>query len=208
MTKRKRKLRILQLFLLFLGLTIIFFTYTNKERKSEIIIPKSQQKKINSQLTDKKLENTDIFYNIEYSGLDLAGNRYTLKSEEAYNNKSNNELINMKFVEAIFYFKDDTILYVKSNEGLYNNKTLDMNFYGNVTAKYQESELFAEKAEYSNLRSFLTISENVEIKDVKGSVFAEKLLFDIKKQKLNIASFNGGKVSANLSLKWKKVLEF
>jgi|TARA_Y100000816_G_C25918381_1_gene478949 Uncharacterized protein conserved in bacteria len=201
MTKRKRKLRILQLFLLFLGLTIIFFTYANKEKKTEIVIPKSQQEKINSQLTDKKLENTDIFYNIEYSGLDLAGNRYTLKSEEAYNNKSNNELINMKFVEAIFYFKDDTILYVKSNEGLYNNKTLDMNFYGNVTAKYQESELFAEKAEYSNLRSFLTISENVEIKDVKGSVFAEKLLFDIKKQKLNIASFNGGKVSANLSLK-------
>ena len=201
MTKRKRKLRILQLFLLFLGLTIIFFTYANKERKTEIVIPKSQQEKINSQLTDKKLENTDIFYNIEYSGLDLAGNRYTLKSEEAYNNKSNNELINMKFVEAIFYFKDDTILYVKSNEGLYNNKTLDMNFYGNVTAKYQESELFAEKAEYSNLRSYLTISENVEIKDVKGSVFAEKLLFDIKKQKLNIASFNGGKVSANLSLK-------
>ena len=208
MTRRKWKLRILQLFLLFLGLTIIFFTYANKERKTEIVIPKSQQEKINSQLTDKKLENTDIFYNIEYSGLDLAGNRYTLKSEEAYNNKSNNELINMKFVEAIFYFKDDTILYVKSNEGLYNNKTLDMNFYGNVTAKYQESELFAEKAEYSNLRSFLTISENVEIKDVKGSVFAEKLLFDIKKQKLNIASFNGGKVSANLSLKWKKVLEF
>ena len=201
MTKRKRKLRILQLFLLFLGLTIIFFTYANKEKKTEIVIPKSQQEKINSQLTDKKLENTDIFYNIEYSGLDLAGNRYTLKSEEAYNNQSNNELINMKFVEAIFYFKDDTILYVKSNEGLYNNKTLDMNFYGNVTAKYQESELFAEKAEYSNLRSFLTISENVEIKDVKGSVFAEKLLFDIKKQKLNIASFNGGKVSANLSLK-------
>ncbi len=201
MTKRKRKLRILQLFLLFLGLLIIFLTYANKERKTEIIIPKSQQKKINNQLTNKKLENTDIFYNIEYSGLDLAGNRYTLKSEEAYNNKSNNELINMKFVEAVFYFKDDTVLYVKSNEGLYNNKTLDMNFYGNVTAKYQDSELFAEKAEYSNLRSYLTISENVEIKDIRGSMFAEKLLFDIKKQKLNIASYNGGKVSANLSLK-------
>ena len=157
MTKRKRKLRILQLFLLFLGLTIIFFTYANKEKKTEIVIPKSQQEKINSQLTDKKLENTDIFYNIEYSGLDLAGNRYTLKSEEAYNNKSNNELINMKFVEAVFYFKDDTVLYVKSNEGLYNNKTLDMNFYGNVTAKYQDSELFAEKAEYSNLRSYFSI---------------------------------------------------
>ena len=34
----------------------------------------------------------------------------------------------MKFVEAIFYFKDDTVLNVKSNEGIYNNKTLDMKF--------------------------------------------------------------------------------
>ena len=34
----------------------------------------------------------------------------------------------MKFVEAIFYFKDDTILNVKSEKGIYNNKTLDMNF--------------------------------------------------------------------------------
>ena len=146
-------------------------------------------------------ENSDVFYNIEYSGFDLSGNRYVLKSKEAISNTANKEIINMSYVNATFYFKDDTVLYVQSDKGIYNNRTLDMNFYGNVTAKYQESELFAEKAEYSNLRSFLTISENVEIKDVKGSVFAEKLLFDIKKQKLNIASFNGGKVSANLSLK-------
>ncbi len=37
---------------------------------------------------------------------------------------------------------------------------------------------------------------------------ADKLLFDIKKQKLNIASFNDGKVNANINLKWKKDLEY
>ena len=41
----------------------------------------------------------------------------------------------MKFVEAIFYFKDDTVLNVWSDNGIYNNKTLDMNFDGNVKAK-------------------------------------------------------------------------
>ena len=30
---------------------------------------------------------------------------------------------------------------------------------------------------------------------------------DIKKQKLNIASFNDGKINANIELKWKRVLE-
>ena len=51
----------------------------------------------------------DIFYNIQYSGLDLSGNRYIIKSKEAENDKKK-KLVNMKFVEAVFYFKDDTIL--------------------------------------------------------------------------------------------------
>ena len=143
----------------------------------------------------------DVFYSIQYSGLDMAGNRYILKSEEAKSSKSNQELVKMKSVEAIFYFKDDTILYVWSDEGLYNNRTLDMNFYGNVRANYEGSKLFAQKAEYSNTKSFLTISENVKISDMKGTMVADKLLFDIKKQTLNIASFNDGKINANINLK-------
>ena len=37
-------------------------------------------------------------------------------------------------VEAIFYFKDDTNLQVFSKSGIYNNKTLDMQFKENVKA--------------------------------------------------------------------------
>ena len=61
---------------------------------------------------------------------------------------------------------------------------------------------------FSNSKSFLTISEKVVINDIRGTMFADKLLFDIKKQTLNIASFNDGKINANLNLKWKKDLEF
>ena len=107
----------------------------------------------------------------------------------------------MKSVEAMFYFKDDTTMRVVSREGIYNNKTLDMNFDVNVKAVYEESELFAQKAEYSNSKSFLTISENVKIKDLRGTMVADKLLFDIKKSKLNITSFNNDKINANLNLK-------
>ena len=143
----------------------------------------------------------DIFFNIEYSGLDLAGNRFILKSKEAFNKKANEEIVNMKFVEATFYFKDGTVLKVLSDSGVYNNKTLDMNFDGNVIAKYEGSELFAQKAEYSNSKSFLMISNNVKSKDYRGTMFADKLLFDIKKQTLNIASTKDGKVNANVNLK-------
>ena len=132
---------------------------------------------------------------------DLAGNRYILKSEEAYSSKEDQEIVNMKFVDAFFYFKDNTILKVESDTGIYNNKTLDMSFVGNVKASYEGSNLFAEKAEYSNSESYLVISENVKINDVKGSMVADKLYFDIKKQTLNIASFNDGKISTSVNLK-------
>ena len=34
----------------------------------------------------------------------------------------------MKLVNAVFYFKDDTVVEVLSDAGIYNNKTLDMKF--------------------------------------------------------------------------------
>ena len=199
--ERKKKLRIIQLSLLVMGTIIIFFTYlTQEERISESLIPKETQEKIKNQ-TSSGNENSDVFYNIEYSGLDLAGNRYILKSKEAFNYKDQQEIVNMKFVEAIFYFKDETNLNVTSNSGVYNNRTLDMNFYGNVKAKYEGSELFAEKAEYSNSKGYLVISEKVKVKDLKGTMVADELLFDIKNQTLDIASFNDSKINANVNLK-------
>ena len=201
MTERKRKLRFIQASLLLLGALIIFMTYGKKEKKeNDEIISKKTQERIELQI-DKKNSGGDTFFNIEYSGIDLSGNRYILKSEEAKNVKTEPELVYMKLVTAIFYFKDDTTLKVTSDEGKYNNKTLDMNFNNNVKAYYEGSELYAQKAEYSNSQSYLTISHDVKIKDIKGTIIADKLLFDIKKQTLNIASFNDGKINANVKLK-------
>jgi len=201
MTERKKKLIIIQISLLIVGSLIILFTYSDLNvSDKEKIITSETQKKIDEQLKNES-QDGDIFFNIEYSGLDLAGNRFILKSKEAFNKKANEEIVNMKFVEAFFYFKDGTILEILSDSGVYNNKTLDMNFDGNVIAKYEASELFAQKAEYSNSKSFLKISDNVKVKDYRGTMFADKLFFDIKKQTLNIASTKDGKVNANVNLK-------
>ena len=201
MIDRKKKIKIIQLSLLVIGSLVLFFTYANKsDSPKEEIVSKEIQERIKNQNTNLP-ENSDIFYNIEYSGLDLAGNRYILKSKEAFNDKNNQEIVQMKFVEAFFYFKDDTVLEVKSDYGIYNNKTLNMNFKKNVKATYEGSELFAQEAEYSNVESFLTITDQVRVKDSKGTMFADKLLFKIKKKKLNIASFNDNKINANINLK-------
>ena len=205
MIERKKKLRITQFILLFIGILIIYFTYYNQEQNiDENIISKATKEKIKKQNSKEKFEKKEKFINIEYTGLDLSGNRYILKSKEAFLDEKSPEIINMSFVEAIFYFKDDTILRIWSKKGIYNNKTLDMKFIEDVKAKYLSSNLFAQKADYSNSQRYLSIYDNVRIDDIRGNLIADKLLFDIKKQKLNITSFNNGKINANVKLNEKR----
>ena len=201
MIERKNKLLLIQIFLLFFGLLIIYLTYYSKEIKTE---QESISEKIPKKTKENISEEQDLFFNIKYSGFDMQGNRYSLESEEAYVDDLSPEIVYMKIVNAVFYFKDNTILYVKADKGIYNNKTLDMKFEQNVNANYLESELFAEKAEYSNSKSFLSIYENVRINDIKGNLIADKLLFDITDQKLNITSFSNGKINANVKLNEKR----
>ena len=199
---RKKKLRIIQLSLFFAGIVLFLIIYGNTNKSSNlVIVPEKKQEELKTDLEDLNSTAGDIFYNIEYSGFDLSGNRYILKAKEAFNDPNDPNFIKMKNVNAFFYFKDDTVLDVTSDYGTYNNKTLDMFFNSNVKANYKNSVLFAENAEYSNSENFLSISGKVKIKDFKGTMFADKLLFDIKKHKLDITSFNDDKINANLNLK-------
>jgi hypothetical protein len=205
MTGRKKKIKIIQLLLFFFGILIIYFTYYGKEiNNEEKIISKSKKERVEKQIEEGSNKDSNIFFNVEYTGLDLNGNRYLLKSNEAELDKTTPEIVLMKTVRATFYFKDDTIMYVWSDEGVYNNKTLDMKFKKNVRAEYLSSELFAEKAEFSNSKNYLSIYENVKINDIRGNLIADKLLFDISKQKLDITSFNNGKINANVNLDEKR----
>ena len=199
MTYRKKIIRIAQTSFLIIGLIIIFFTYFNKKKTmdKEVNIP---QQMINEQILNSDT-NEDIFLDIEYSGIDLSGNRYILKSKEAYNDKSLENIINMKGVTSNFYFKDDTTLIITSDRGQYNNKTLDMVFIGNIKAIYQGSELYAERAEYYNGQNFLIVSEDVKIVDFRGTMNADKLIVDITKQKMEISSLNNKKINANMNVK-------
>jgi len=201
MTIRKKKLRVIQLILLIISILMLYFTYYgSNSTKNKIIISQKEQKELEGKLTGQT-EKSDVFYNITYRGLDLSGNRYVLNAEEALNDENFAERIYLKRVEATFFMKNDTILKVFSDEAIYNNENLDMIFEKNVKALYQNSELFAERAEFSNINGFLTISKKVKVIDERGILFADQLLFDVKKQNLEIVSFDKNKVNANIDLK-------
>ena len=104
---RKKKLRLYQIFFFISGLIIILFTYLKTiENKQDKIISKNTKQKIEKQLKNQNKENSNTFYNIKYSGIDLEGNRYNIESKEGSTSDQNVNIVKMKGVYATFYFKD------------------------------------------------------------------------------------------------------
>ena len=199
---RKEKLRIFQILFLITGVAIIFFTFlqSNKFQKEQIISD-NLQKKIDEEISAQGSDKNSTFYNIKYSGLDLEGNRYTISSKKAVNSDINENVVNMSGVFAVFYFKDNTELNISSNKAIYNNKTLDIKFEDSVKCLYENSELYAGSAEFLNSKNSLSVSNNVKIIDSKGTIFADKLTFDIKNKTLNITSLNENTIKSKINYK-------
>jgi hypothetical protein len=198
MINRGKKLRLIQFTLLIVGIIIVLFTYLGNNQSAKKNLLKIQKKKIESNQKDGSLNNANIFYNIEYAGFDLSGNRYVIRSQKAETNQANQNEIYMTGVKAIFYFKNNKNLIIDSNSCIYNNKTLDMIFKENIKASFDKSVLYANSAEYSNLKGLVTISDKVKIIDYRGNLNADKLLFDLKTQTLNIASNNKKNINAKI----------
>lgn len=198
MINREKKLRLIQFTLLIVGIIIVLFTYLGNNQSAKKNLLQISKKKIESNQKEGSLNNANIFYNIEYAGFDLSGNRYVIRSQKAETNQANQNKIYMTGVKAIFYFKNNKNLIIDSNSGIYNNKTLDMIFKENIKASFDKSVLYANSAEYSNLKGLVTISDKVKIIDYRGNLNADKLLFDLKTQTLNIASNNKKNINAKI----------
>ena len=193
MTDRKKKILLIQITIFIFATLLIYFTYYNRD---------NEMKKIKN-IDLKKKENTttgnlNTFEDIEYKGIDLNGNRYEIKSEIASFDVKSPELIDMKVMKGVFYFKDGTILTVTGDYGKYNNKTMDMEFKNNVVAKYIDNILYADNLNYMNSKNMLTIYGNVKTESVKGNIAADKLEFDLSDQTLDASMFNEEQIKVKL----------
>ena len=144
MTSRKKNILFIQL-IIFLVASILFYNTYRDKNKKEI--------KNSVKIEAETSPDTNSFVDIEYSGFDLSGNRYLLNAKYADFGTETPELINMKEVIAKFYLKDESVLTVTSDEGLYNNITLDMDFRNNVKSDYTTHLLFSDLLSYSNTNS-------------------------------------------------------
>lgn len=190
---RVRKKTAIQLMLLTVGfLLVIFIYFLNPANK--------KQEKILEDVSDIKdtgsdIENKNIFENLEYRGVDKNKNEFVIFSEYSEFKTEEPSIINMKNVSCFFYFKDGTILEIRSKTGIYNNVTLDMSFEENVNMFYMDNSLVSDKADFSNENNNLIIEGNVTTQSQKGELMADKLNFDFSDKKLKASMYNEDRVN-------------
>ncbi len=189
MTSRKKKIRLIQVIIFLIASILLFSTYRDTDEKiietvkSEVVMD----------------DTNNSFSDIQYSGFDLNGNRYTLQAGTANFKTEEPESINMKNVVANFYLKDNTVLKVVSDEGLYNNITLDMNFRKNVKSTYSANTLLSNQLTYSNTEGKLIVTGNVRGESVeKGEFFADNVEYDLTSKILDLSMFDKKQVQINV----------
>ena len=203
MTKRKKKILLIQSSIFFLAILLIYFTYYHNNTKTG---SKPSKEDVTAEKKAGVKKNT--FENIEYSGIDLNGNRYIVKSENAEFKIEKPELIDMKKVNANFYFKDGTELNVLSDYGTYNNKNFNITFRKNVKSTYNESYLYSDYLNYINTESTITIYGNITGESIQGDIAADKINIDISAKTLDVSMFDKEQIDLLIrNNKWEKVLE-
>ncbi len=196
MTERKKKILFIQILIFIFACTLIFFSYYNQNvdiSKNSIKKPDLTEEKLPSDTASK-----NTFNDVEYKGVDLSGNRYSIKSKVADFEIEKPELINMQIMKATFYFKDGTILTVTGDRGTYNNKTNNMTFRDNIIALYEDYEIYSDNLDYFNTKSLLMVYGNVKSMGNEGKVEADNLKVDLSAKTIDLSMLNNNNVKVNL----------
>ena len=189
MITRKKKIFLIQFTIFLIASLLLYNTYRDKDQKirEEVKIEVETDPDINS------------FSDVEYSGFDLNGNRYTLNAGKADFETETPQKINMLEVVAAFYLKDGEVLKVTSDKGLYNNITLDMKFENNVKATYLTDTLLSDQLIYSNSNAKLLVSGNVRGESIdRGEFFADNLEYNLANKTLNFSMFGSNQVNIKI----------
>tara|TARA_A100001015_G_scaffold320475_1_gene446974 strand:+ start:649 stop:1236 length:588 start_codon:yes stop_codon:yes gene_type:complete len=193
MSTRKKRLIFIQAMLLSAAMLLLYiFYYKGNIKDNNIEVVKIEDKKI------EKLSESNFFENVEYNGIDSSGNRYLLKSQIAYFDDKKPELVNMEEMEAIFYFKDGTILKVFGKNGIYNNKTNDMKFRDEVKVIQSNNQIYADNLDYFNSEGIINIYGNVFGKSLDGNFNSDILNINIDNQSADFLMNNNDQVKINL----------
>jgi len=185
------------LILIAIGLLLIFFTYFyypymqnkqifHKESKREDLTKKSENNEVSS------------FEDLKYTGIYDLDKTFIIKSNKAYINKEDPDVVYMTNMNVVLYLKDNRIVTIVSDKGRYNKATYDCFFENNVKATDGQTKIFAENLDLLATENIVKIYNKVSLKDPSGYLKADKINYDFETKNFKVLMFGDNDIKMKL----------
>jgi len=177
---QNKKIRNTLIIIFGLTLLIIIYNHFSDEEKISSI----DSKVISSESKTKKSSN--LIKDLSYSSKDLKGNEYIINAVEGEIDLKNPNIIFLSNVSARIILGDGNVIYITSNDGIYNSENNDTIFSKNVKVDYLDNKITGEYLDFSIIRNIMIISDNVIYNNMENRLFADvvEVIIDTKDTKI------------------------
>jgi hypothetical protein len=175
--------KIIQIFLFLTIILISVFFYQKyfleKKTKTEIMLESKKE---------VELENkNNLIKNLKYDVILNNNSQYTITSDlSEIMYIENTELVSMINVTAKFIDKDNSILTIISDKGIFNNSSYNTKFENNVKILYLGHIIYSEKLDLNFDENIATIYENVIYQGLQGTIEADNVKINLITKNIEI----------------------
>ena len=170
----------LQLFLIFIFLTISLLIFLNYFKRSSV--ERNNETKISQAINTGE----SIIEDLRYLSTDKEGNEYKIEAEKGNIDKNNPDIIFLENVKAIILLRNSENILIESNYAKYNTKSYDTLFNNSVSVDYGVHVLKSEFLDLSFENNLVSVYENVRYLSGISSLRADKAEIDILNKKTKI----------------------
>ena len=170
----------IQLFLIFIFLTISIFIYLEYFKKAELEI--INEKKISQAINTGE----SLIEDLKYLSTDKEGNEYKIEAEKGNIDKNNPDIIYLENVKAVILLQNSENILIESNYAKYNAKSYDTLFNNSVSVDYGDHVLKSEFLDLSFENNLVSVYDNVRYVSGISSLKADKAEIDMLNKKTKI----------------------
>ncbi len=188
---------------IFLGVSLIFFFfalliffYLKSDSDKKLIEKKKKielTEKKNIEITEERIESSNIIEDVSYSAKDTKGNEYLLKASKGTIDQNDSNYIFLKSVNALINLKNYNLVQISSDFGKYNINNYDTIFSKNVIITYLDNKITGDYLDFSWEKNLMIISRDVILKNNKSSLQADVIEVNIETRDIKIYMYEENK---------------
>ena len=181
-----KKNKIIQFFLVIVGITLFFFTYYSGN-KDKIV---DRDKNISIGDAEKLTEEiSNIIENVNYVGTDNKGTFFELNAAIAEVKYEEPNISLLQDVDVVIKLINLRTIQIRSDKAIFDKISNDCEFFGHVEITEQENIITSDNLDLFLSKNLITVYNNVKYKGIEGFLIADKVYIDMLKNEVDILMF-------------------